>query len=40
MALVYAILESAKLGAPVSFEDVIEDQVNSYQRETNEHIGM
>jgi hypothetical protein len=40
VAFVYSILESAHLGSPVPFAGVVEDQINSYQRETNEHIGL
>lgn len=40
VALVYAILESGHLGAPVSFADVAADRVNAYQQDANEAAGL
>jgi predicted dehydrogenase len=40
VALSYAILESGYLRRPVSFVDVVEDRVNSYQREINGSVGL
>ena len=40
VALTYAFLESGHLRQPVSFADVAEDRVNSYQQEINAAAGL
>ena len=40
VALVYAMLESGYSGVPVSFADVATDQVNTYQQEINDSVGL
>lgn len=40
VALVYAILESGHSSQSVSFQDVVQDRVNEYQREINEYAGL
>jgi len=40
VALCYAILESGHAGRAVSFADVVEDRVNTYQAEINESVGL
>ena len=39
-ALSYATLESGFIGKPVSFVDVVNDQVNAYQESINKSIGL
>ena len=37
VALIYAMLESGHLRQSVSFADVVEDRVNAYQQDINDH---
>jgi predicted dehydrogenase len=39
-ALVYAVLEAGQLGRPVSIAEVESAQVDAYQREIDEHLGL
>jgi len=40
VALVNGLLESGRLGAPVSIDAVEEVEVDAYQREIDEHFGL
>ncbi len=40
MALIYAILESGHAHRPVSFDEVLEDRLNDYQRAANDYLGL
>jgi predicted dehydrogenase len=40
MALVYAIVESGRLGRPVTLDEVERVEVDSYQREIDAHLGL
>jgi hypothetical protein len=36
----YAILESGELGHPVTVDELLAEQVNVYQQEINESLGI
>lgn len=40
LALVYALFESGKLGRPVTISEVEKGEVDVYQREIDEHLGL
>ena len=39
-ALVYAIVESGRLGRPVTLDEVERVEVDGYQREIDQHLGL